>query len=253
MNLDRYYSEIKKRFGNITRARGPFLYTQKNVRLADLYQEGGRAILGWDSPARTVFKNVMSKNLVGSFETAHRAQLQKAAGDLLQSKRKIFLFSKKSDAMKRAISLNQESVSFYRPFGGFDYASVQNVVIEPPLPWTGNFFILATSRLDLEIPSEFFPPALLAASARAIYDLIAAQKQRQEKDFFIYDKILTKFFERRSCWLGPKVPEDKYDDFVLACLDAGVAISPDYHVDSIVPFGAEIGVLKKMGEIDAKF
>ena len=253
MNLDRYYSEIKKRYGNITRARGPFLYTQKNVRLADLYQEGGRAILGWDSPARTVFKNLMSKNLVGSFETAHRAQLQKAAGDLLQSKRKIFLFSKKSDAMKRAISLNPESVSFYRPFGGFDYASVQNVVIEPPLPWTNNFFILSSSRLDLEIPSEFFPAALLAASARAIYDLIAAQKQRQEKDFFIYDKILTKFFERRSCWLCPKVPEDKYDDFVLACLDAGVAISPDYHVDSIVPFGAEIGVLKKMGEIDAKF
>ena len=155
--------------------------------------------------------------------------------------------------MKRAISLNPESVSFYRPFGGFDYASVQNVVIEPPLPWTGNFFILATSRLDLEIPSEFFPSALLAASARAIYDLIAAQKQRQEKDFFIYDKILTKFFERRACWLCPKVSEDKYDDFVLACLDAGVAISPDYHVDSIVPFGAEIGVLKKMGEIDAKF
>lgn len=253
MNLERYYSEINKRFGNITRARGPFLYTQKNVRLTDLYQEGGRAILGWDSSAKTVFKNLLSKNLCGSFETAHRAQLQKAVSELLQSKRKIFFFSKKSDVMKRAISLNPESVSFYRPFGGYDYASVQNVVVEPPLPWTNNFFVLASSRLDLEIPSEFFPPALLAASARALYDLIAAQKQRQEKDFFIYDKILTKFFTRRACWLCPKVPEEKYDDFVLACLDAGVVISPDYNVDSIVPFGAEVGVLKKMGEINAEF
>ena len=256
MNLDRYYSEIKKRFGNITRARGPFLYTQKNVRLTDLYQEGGRAILGWDSPARTVFKNVMSKNLVGSFETAHRAQLQKAAGELLQSKRKIFLFGQKKAAMQAALLLDPQSASFYKPFGDVDYSAVNNVIIAPPLPWTNNFFVLAARDFGQEavpVASEFFPPALLAASARAIYDLIAAQKQRQEKDFFIYDKILTKFFERRSCWLCPKVPEDKYDDFVLACLDAGVAISPDYHVDSIVPFGAEIGVLKKMGEINAKF
>ena len=46
MKLERYYSEIKKRYGIITRARGSFLYTQKNVRLTDLFQEGGRAILG---------------------------------------------------------------------------------------------------------------------------------------------------------------------------------------------------------------
>ena len=97
---------------------------------------------------------------------------------------------------------------------------------------------------------EFFPPALLAAATRAIYDLIAALKVRQEKGFFIYDKVLTKFFERRSCWLRPKVPQEKYDGFVLACLDAGVAISPDYNADSLVPYGADKGVLKKMGEIN---
>ena len=91
---------------------------------------------------------------------------------------------------------------------------------------------------------------MLAAAARAVYDLIAALKVRQEKDFFIYDKILTKFFERRSCWLRPKVPQEKYDAFVLACLDAGVAINPDYNADSIVPYGADKGVIKKMGEIN---
>ena len=79
---------------------------------------------------------------------------------------------------------------------------------------------------------------------------MAAIKVRQEKDFFIYDKVLTKFFERRSCWLRPKVPQEKYDDFVLACLDAGVLVNPDYNADSLVPFGAGKGVLKKMGEIN---
>ena len=109
---------------------------------------------------------------------------------------------------------------------------------------------MASSDLDADISQENFPPALLAAAARSIYDLIAALKERQEKDFFIYDTVLTKFFERSSCWLRPKIPEEKYDDFVLACLDAGVAVNPEYNMDSIVPYGADKGVLKKMGEIN---
>ena len=252
MKIERFYSEIKKRYGIITRARGPFLYTQKNVRLTDLNQEGGRAILGWDSSAYTVFKNTLSKGLAGSFETAHFARLQKALSELLKSERKIFLFSSKSAAMEAALLLDANSASVYKPFIGVDYSAVKNVIVAPPLPWTNNFWILAASGgLDPAIlPSEKFPPALLAAAARSVYDLIAALKERQEKDFFIYDKVLTKFFERRSCWLRPKVPQEKYDDFVLACLDAGVAINPDYNADSIVPYGADKGVLKKMGEIN---
>lgn len=252
MKIERFYSEIKKRYGIITRARGPFLYTQKNVRLTDLNQEGGRAILGWDSSAYTVFKNVLSKGLAGSFETAHFPRLQKALSELLKSERKIFLFSSKRAAMEAALLLDANSASVYKPFAGVDYSAVRNVIVAPPLPWTNNFWVLAASGgLDPAIlPSEKFPPALLAAAARSVYDLIAALKVRQEKDFFIYDKVLTKFFERRSCWLRPKVPQEKYDDFVLACLDAGVAINPDYNADSIVPYGADKGVLKKMGEIN---
>ncbi len=265
MRLDRYYSEIKKRYGIVTRARGPFLYTQKNVRLTDLCQEGGRAILGWDAAAYTVFKNILSKGLAGSFETAHFGRLQKAASDLFQSPRKIFLFSSKKAAMEAALLLDANSASVYKPFNGVDYSAVKNVVYAPPLPWTNNFWILAARDFGQEtaqkgaalsgqesvpISGESFPPALLAAAARATYDLIAALKARQEKEFFIYDKVLTKFFERRACWLRPKIPQEKYDDFLLACLDAGVVVNPDYNSDSLVPYGADNGVLKKMGEIN---
>ncbi len=241
------------------------MYTQKNVRLTDLNQEGGRAILGWDSSAYTVFKNTLSKGLAGSFETAHFARLQKALSELLKSERKIILFSSKRAAMEAALLLDANSASVYKPFVGVDYSAVRNVIVAPPLPWTNNFWILAASPLGqpsdsglaandsslaAALVSEKFPPALLAAAARSVYDLIAALKERQEKDFFIYDKVLTKFFERRSCWLRPKVPQEKYDGFVLACLDAGVAINPDYNADSIVPYGADKGVLKKMGGIN---
>ncbi|MBO7124161.1 MAG: hypothetical protein J6V90_12880 [Treponema sp.] len=291
MKVEDFYSEIHKRYGNITRARGPFLYTQKNVRLTDLNQEGGRAILGWDAPSYTVFKNVMTKGLVGSFDCAYRGQLQRAVSELLNSKRKISFFCHKKDAMQAALVLDPKSTSVFKPFSGVDYSGVKNVIIAPPLPWTNNFWILAANGLGKDkdsrvergndsaengglergqnviaglergqnviagldpaiLPSEKFPPALIAAAARAVYDLIAAIKVRQEKDFFIYDKVLTKFFERRSCWLRPKVPQEKYDDFVLACLDAGVLVNPDYNADSLVPFGADKGVLKKMGEIN---
>lgn len=257
MKVEQFYSEIQKRYGNITRARGPFLYTQKNVRLTDLNQEGGRAILGWDSSAYTVFKNVLSKGLAGSFNCAYKGQLQKAVSELLGGQRKIFFFSHKKAAMEAALLLDAQSASVYKPFAGVDYSAVKNVIVAPPLPWTNNFWILAASGLGqpndsdpVIIPSENFPPALLAAAARAVYDLTAAIKVRQEKDFFIYDKVLSKFFERRSCWLRPKLPQEKYDAFVLACLDAGVLVNPDYNADSIVPFGADKGVLKKMGEIN---
>ena len=42
------FKELYNRYGAVTRARGCFLYTKKGVRLTDLYQEGGRAILGWE-------------------------------------------------------------------------------------------------------------------------------------------------------------------------------------------------------------
>ena len=62
MELEVFASEISKRFGNVKRARGCFLYTEKGVRLTDLFQEGGRAILGWGgNSAFTVLKNVLSR------------------------------------------------------------------------------------------------------------------------------------------------------------------------------------------------
>ncbi|MBP5447566.1 MAG: hypothetical protein J6X95_05630, partial [Treponema sp.] len=224
MKVEKFYSEIQKRYGNITRARGLFLYTQKNVRLTDLNQEGGRAILGWDSSAYTVFKNVLSKGLAGSFNCAYKGQLEKAVSELLNGKRTVFFFSHKKDATQAALLLDAQNTSVYKPFSGVDYSGVKNVIIAPPLPWTNHFWILAAADSGASIDSERFPPALVAAAARAVYDLIAAIKVRQEKDFFIYDKVLAKFFERRSCWLRPKVPQEKYDDFVLACLDAGVLV-----------------------------
>ena len=45
MNKSELFIELHKRYGAVKRARGCFLYTSKGVRVTDLYQEAGRAIL----------------------------------------------------------------------------------------------------------------------------------------------------------------------------------------------------------------
>ena len=81
-----------------------------------------------------------------------------------------------------------------------------------------------------------------AAVTRSIYNLISAIQTRQEKDWFIYDNIINKYWERKGPYLFPKIAMDKYRDFLLHCLDLGIVISPSYENPSIVPFGADKGV-----------
>ena len=74
--------------------------------------------------------------------------------------------------------------------------------------------------------------------------MICAIQNRQEKDFFIYDSVLTKYFTRKGPWLFPKIPESEYDKFVLHCLNLGIVISPEFNVPGLVPFGANAGVFE---------
>ena len=68
MNKTEFYNELYTRYGFVTRARNCYLYTKKGVRITDCYQEGGRAILGWEGGnAFTHFKNVLCRGQVGSF------------------------------------------------------------------------------------------------------------------------------------------------------------------------------------------
>lgn len=90
------------------------------------------------------------------------------------------------------------------------------------------------------------PSPLCAAITRAIYDLIAKVQIMSEKDWFIYDKILIRYWERKGPYLFPKIPEGEYENFILHCLDSEIVISPDYNTPSIVPFSADAGVFGKL-------
>jgi len=250
MTKEELSEQIFNRYGIVTRAKGSFLYTKKGVRLTDMFLEDGRAILGWQGgSAFTHLKNNLSKGILGSFRTQEVSRLEKACSELFNSKRKLLCFYTKMDALKAALLYSKESTFFWKPFSkATDVSSVDCLVFMPPLPWTDSIYYLAVKEdlvnsVDIKTISnrQKLPSPVEAAVTRSIYDLILAQKEREEKDWFIYDTALTKYWTRIGCYLQPKVPMEKYDDFILYCLDNKIVINPDYFSGSIVPYGIDKG------------
>ncbi len=244
---------IDSLYGTIKRARGTFLYTAKGQRLTDLYAEGGRAILGWGgSPAVTAFKDVLSRGVCGSFKTDWDYRLNKAVSELLGFSAKSYAFARPEEATEVAKSLfHAKAISAWKPWAKEpDRNTGTPVIINPPCPLAGTISLLAV-RKDQASETQpeksiHLPAPLQAAITRSLYDAIKAEKERGEKDFFIYDKILTRYWKREGPWLSPKVPQDRYRDFVLHCLKCTLVISPCYEKESIVPFGADQGVFRAL-------
>ena len=265
MLKEQLYREIYARYGFITRARNCFLYTHKSVRLTDMFQENGRAILGWDSKnAGTFFKNMLSKGLTGGFICEDSPRIDKAVSELVGQPVKVGFYNSKADAVKAALAVGAQNIVSYKPWNKEqkDLRTADAVVIIPPFPWGEDIVILALRPLrqvqgprsnavpePVEGPTHkglSIPFALQTALTRAIYNLIAELPLRQEKDWFIYDTILTKYWERKGPYLYPKISENKYDDFVKHCLDCSIVINPSYKEPSIIPFGADKGVFTKL-------
>ncbi len=264
-------SEISSRYGTIKRARGPFLYTAKGRRLTDLFQEGGRAILGWGSDhtsAWTVFKNVLSRGINGSYDTdfgssnvISKSRLSRSVSELFGSQRTAYVFDSKDKALRAALSVSSQSTSIFKPWNteNINWRVVDCIVFAPVLAWTDSTWIVAVddelsiAAVQLNGLAVKIPAPLEAAVTRSIYDLIKALQEREEKDWFIYDKVLTKYWTRKGPWLFPKVSEEQYGDFFVFCLDRGIVISPDYRQPSIVPFGADKGVFKELEKTPFEF
>lgn len=260
MNKSLLFQELFNRYGTVTRARACFLYTKKGVRLTDLYQEEGRAILGWEGgSAFTMFKNVLSRGQCGSFLCEEKSRLEKAVSELFASNRKVLSFYSKADALSAGFLLSPEKTNFFRPWNAvnakINLPEIESLIFTPPLPWSEPVYLLAVSeKVFLENTEKVsqikgyvkLPFALETAYTRSIYNLIKALQEREEKNWFIYDPVLTKYWRREGPYLFPKVPKDKYADFALHCLDCGLIISPEFENPSIIPFGADRGVFTKL-------
>ncbi len=248
---DKIYDLLHSKYGNVKRARGNFLYTQKEVRLVDLNREGGKAILGWSNNSIwTMFKNALERGATGSYYTCFTGRLQKAVSDLLNSNRNIHLFGSKKDALVAGLSVSSEGTNFFKPWNGAEisWQDIPCVVVEVPLPWAEGIYVLAV-QASIEEENQFnfgseksIPGPLEAAATRSIYNLVKALQEFQEKDFFVFDSVVTKYWTRRGPYLYPKMSEQDYGRFKEHCLDCHILISTEYNNPSIVPFGCDRGV-----------
>ena len=311
--------EIKKRYGNVKRARGIYLYTEKSVRLTDCFLDGGRAILGHGGgKAKTAFKDCFERGANGFYDSGLLPAFEKAVKQLLPSNfTTIRLYTEKTAAPLEGISYSLESsrekadaalkqTSFslessrekadaaleqtrfslesarekaepvlWRPWLEISGKSTEQptgypkiqilhnvdgdfpaiVKIVPPFPYATELCVYAFSTACGEemlqnLPkNDIVPAPLLAAFTRGFYDLKIALGTYTENDFKANSKVFEPFFIRNQCYLFPKIPEEKYKDFVLKCLDIGIVISPDYNVPSIMPWKANPGDLKKISKV----
>lgn len=294
-------NEIKKRYGNVKRARGIYLYTEKGVRLTDCYLDGGRGILGHGGgKAKTAFKDCFERGANGFYDSGLLPAFEKSVKKLLPAEyTEIRLYSEKTAAMLGETSFSLESTQkkagavseqtscvldsspkktepvLWRPWLDFagkiteqptGYPKIQVVYntnevfpavvkILPPFTYATDICVYAFSEKSYknlaELPqNDVVPSPLLAAYTRSFYDLLNSFSLFTENHFKANSKALEPFFTRNQCYLFPKIPETQYKDFVLKCLDAGIVISPDYNVPSIIPWRANPGDIKKISKIN---
>ena len=275
-------NEIKKRYGNVKRARGIYLYTEKGVRLTDCYLDGGRGILGHGGgKAKTAFKDCFERGANGFYDFGLLPAFEKSVKKLLPAEyTEIRLYSEKTAAMLGGTNVSLDGASekanpvLWRPWLDFagkiteqptGYPKIQVVYntnevfpavvkILPPFTYATDICVYAFSEKSYknlaELPqNDVVPSPLLAAYTRSFYDLLNSFSLFTEKDFKANSKALEPFFTRNQCYLFPKVSEEKYKDFVLKCLEAGIVISPDYNEPSIMPWRANPGDIKKISKI----
>jgi hypothetical protein len=169
----------------VLRARDFHLYLEGGGRLTDLWQSGGRAILG-HKPSLVVkeMKNAAERGLFTPFPHPAEGRFISALSRLIPGR--VFRLYNSEDSLGRAIwaagfPLAQMAEfpsagakpAVWRPFMREPPASP---LLVPVLPWPLAPLVLAAETgLEPRLPpGDLIAPVLLAAAARAVYDLIAA-------------------------------------------------------------------------------
>ncbi len=182
----------------ILRARGFRLYAANGKRYTDLYQAGGKAILGHTPPSSLrEFKNAAERGLFAPFPHPLQSRFKKALAQLLPGYE---FYVYESDLKLRAALKDRPLIdpaflntavppaeigaSLWRPFLDATCQSAAPLLV-PVLPHP-----LAPKVLAIQIvaapnsaplaytppPSDTVSPAVLAVAARAVYDLIAEMR-----------------------------------------------------------------------------
>jgi hypothetical protein len=254
----------------IRRARGFRLYTADGRRIVDLWQYGGRAVLGHTPPAvLREMKNTAERGLFAPFPGPREARFLKALSVLLPGR--VFRLFPAEAALRRflkesgipaciedpALSPVSDRLSapasgspaeplpapvLWRPFldAKTRLASAPFLIPVLPLPWAGAPIVLAFDPAFAAMAGEGEPlsPVILAAASRAVYDLVAALGQGRPS-FPKITRVLSQGapWKRRGIYLSPASPPSGEDYAALfrRFLDAGYLLPPGPGEPAILP------------------
>lgn len=259
-----WHTEMRIRYGNVKRARGFYLYTEKNIRLLDMYADGGAAFFGRRiGNIHLAVKQYLDKGLTGNIPTTAERQLRKAAAKLFPDHSVLRLYGSEHTAYECCVQGLAEPQTplaqvVWRPALP-NQADRDIMLVRPPF-FTGCTLVVARPAYERVLPpSDPVMPPLLYALAKTLFFVI--RMLPEERAFWDIDAVstvpvltakkkkllsagkekqtlqvlLAKYWTVRGRYLFARLDERAYLDFFAAALDAHILISPVFDEPSILP------------------
>lgn len=243
--MDEPFGVFRLQMPIIVRAREYHLYDRKGKRYLDLFQNGGRAILGHRMPGmiRTM-KSTASRGLVAEYPSVYERRLERLIRRLLGADCDVRLYPSRlhtREALGKNVIISDPAIDepndlgtvmLWRPFLGEDKRTSH--ILIPVLPFPAGFACDVVCIRNPSIaqslpPSALVSPMILDALIQAIGALLTFRVP-------IWDNPLKDF---GLCTRGPYcasgLEEDAYEAFFGEALDAGVLIPPDPSFPIIIP------------------
>jgi hypothetical protein len=254
---------------HVLRARRWRLYTDKG-RLVDLWQHGGRAILGHNPPGMLrVLKNSAERGLYAPYPHFANEKFSKALSALLPDR--VFRIYESEISLRQALRAANLIVMLWRPF--FDEGSQAALQSEDflvpvlPCPFPGAPAVLALSAQKANAVSEKLPPSqllspvILSAATRCIYDLLAVTS-RGIPGFSKIDNALKehKIWKRQGIYLfytdiirkQEHTVKELFNNYAVLFqhfLEAGFLLPPSPEEPAILPGELSAGEEAKLAEL----
>jgi len=264
--------ELLRRVGPVRRARGYRLYTQAGHRILDLYQDGGRAILGQGGGGIvTAFKSGLERGPITPLPSVYMGRLHAAVRELIPEGGVIRVFAnieRALGAISRWIGGQVSSadtcdpvwsvdgadrqhdgadrqhdgaIRLWRPFLPSDRSPFSGLperwAILPILPAVGEppQVVLFSSP---DVPeSDIIAGFRLAALVRGVYDLVSDPGRPE---------LTLPGFTSVGPYLLPEHTNRSYSDRFDILLHHGFLTSPAESVPSIVPAEMSAGELRQL-------
>ena len=266
--------ELLREIPRVLRARDFHLYLENGKRLTDLWLHGGKAILGHKPPLMLKeLKNSAERGLFSPFPHFLEERLIKALGVIFPG-RAFRLYPDTSSlykALENASRLTDFSdlrkIPLWRPFMG-ELADKKTDILIPVLPCPlGPEVLVIDKSLDTAFPqSELISPVVLAAAARAIYNLVKAMKEKLPRYIKIEKALKDSVWRRKGLYLIAEragVAEDAeeaegaegYKEMFRRFLEEGFLLPPSQVEPAILPMFMSPGEEVKLAGLvsDATF